>query len=400
MATRDELITALAGRYGEAGRTERGRILDEFVAVTGYHRKHAMRVLRTGPTGVRHGPRPGRRVYGEAVREALILLWEASDRLCGKRLRALLPILVEAMERHGRLELDGVVRVGVLAMSAATIDRALAPCREAGGAPRRRRTAGPPSVRREIPVRTFTDYCDPPPGFVEADLVVHSGPSTRGSYVQTLVLTDVASGGTECAPLLVREQHLLTEVLERLKAGLPFVLVGIDTDNDTVFINETVKAYCDANRIEFTRCRPYRKNDQACVEQKNGAVVRCLVGYRRLEGMAAARELARLYAVARLFVNFFQPSFKLIEKSRDGALVRRRYDAPATPCQRLLADARTPEEARIKLLAMQAQLDPVALLHEIRHRQQRIVAIADKVQGDEGEAEPLAHRLQCDPLSD
>ena len=114
-------------------------------------------------------------------------------------------------------------------------------------------------------MRTFTDWCDPPPGFVEADLVVHSGPSTRGSYVQTLVLTDVASGWTECAPLLVREQHLLIELLEKLKADLPFALVGIDTDNDTVFINETVKTYCEANRIEFTRCRPYRKNDQAYV---------------------------------------------------------------------------------------------------------------------------------------
>ena len=319
----------------------------------------------------------------------MILPWEASDRVCGKRLKALLPVLMDAMERHGRLELDPVVRAGVLAMSAATIDRALAPCREASGTRRRWRSAGLPSVRREIPVRTFTDWCDPPPGFVEADLVVHSGPSTRGSYVQTLVLTDVASGWTECAPLLVREQHLLIELLEKLKADLPFALVGIDTDNDTVFINETVKTYCEANRIEFTRCRPYRKNDQAYVEQKNGAVVRRLVGYRRLEGMAAARELARLYAAARFFVNFFQPSFKLIEKSRDGALVRKRYDAPATPCQRLLADARTPEEVRTKLHALQAQLDPVALLHEIRHRQHRLVAIADKMQSGEVDPEPL-----------
>jgi hypothetical protein len=170
---------------------------------------------------------------------------------------------------------------------------------------------------------------------------------------------------------------------------LPFALVGIDTDNDTVFINETVKTYCEANRIEFTRCRPYRKNDQAYVEQKNGAVVRRLVGYRRLEGMAAARELARLYAAARLFVNFFQPSFKLIEKSRDGALVRKRYDAPATPCQRLLVDARTPEEVRTQLQALQAQLDPVALLHEIRLRQHRLVAIADKMQSGGVNPEPL-----------
>jgi hypothetical protein len=389
MTTRDELITALSRRYGETGRIERGRILDEFVAVTGYHRKHAMRVLRSGSTGSRNAQRPGRRVYGEAVREALILLWEASDRVCGKRLKALLPVLIAAMERHGRLELDPLVRTGVVAMSAATIDRALAPCREASGRRRRWPSAGVPSVRREIPVRTFADWCDPPPGFVEADLVVHSGPSMRGSYVQTLVLTDIASGWTECGALLVREQHLLTEVLDKLKAAMPFALAGIDTDNDSVFINETMKAYCEANRIEFTRCRPYRKNDQAYVEQKNGAVVRRLVGYRHLAGLAAARELARLYTSARLFVNFFQPSFKLLEKHRVGALVRKRYDTPATPCQRLLADARTPQQVRTKLEALQQQLDPVALLHEIRHRQRRLVMLADKARIEEGEPEPL-----------
>jgi hypothetical protein len=217
----------------------------------------------------------------------LILLWEASDRVCGKRLKALLPVLIAAMERHGRLELDPVVRTAVTAMSAATIDRALAPCREASGRRRRWPSAGVPSIRREIPVRTFADWRDPPPGFVEADLVVHSGPSMRGSYVHTLVLTDIASGWTECGALLVREQHLLREVLDKLKAAMPFALAGIDTDNDSVFINETVKAYCEANRIEFTRSRPYRKNDQAYVEQKNGAVVRRLVGYRRLAGLPA-----------------------------------------------------------------------------------------------------------------
>jgi hypothetical protein len=389
MATRDELIAALSGRYGEAGRIERGRILDEFVAVTGYHRKHAMRVLRSGPSNTRHGSRPGRRIYGEAVRQALILLWEASDRVCGKRLKALLPVLIPAMERHGRLALDPAVRAGVLAMSAATIDRALARCREVSGVRRRWRSAGLPAVRREIPIRTFTDWCDPAPGFVEADLVAHSGPSTRGSYVQTLVLTDIASGWTECAPLLVREQHLLGKVLKKLTAVMPFLLLGLDTDNDTVFINETLKAHCAADGIVFTRCRPYRKNDQAHVEQKNGAVVRRLVGYRRLEGLAAARELARLYAAARLFVNFFQPSFKLIEKSRDGAVVRKRYAAPATPCQRLLADARTPEDVRAKLKTVQSRLDPVALLHEIRHRQRRLVAIADKARSEEAEPESL-----------
>ena len=182
-----------------------------------------------------------------------------------------------------------------------------------------------------MPVRTFADWHDPPPGFFEADLVAHSGPVASGSFVQTLVLTDIATGWTECAPLLVREQRLLIEVLGELRKLLPFALLGFDTDNDSVFMNETVRDYCQASGVVFTRCRPYRKNDQAWVEQKNGAVVRRLVGYRRFEGLEAAAELARLYAAVRLFVNFFQPSFKLAEKQRDGARVIKRYHKPATP---------------------------------------------------------------------
>ena len=153
-----------------------------------------------------------------------------------------------------------------------------------------------------MPVRTFADWGDPPPGFVEADLVAHSGPTAQGSFVQTLVLTDIASGWTECAPLLVREQRLLTEVLTEVRKLLPFALLGFDTDNDSVFLNETVRDYCQAAGVVFTRCRPYRKNDQAWVEQKNGAVVRRIVGYRRLEGLEAAAALAQLYGSVRLFV--------------------------------------------------------------------------------------------------
>jgi hypothetical protein len=261
-------------------------------------------------------------------------------------------------------------------MSAATIDRALREVREKAGRTRRRRTASS-IIRRSIPIRTFSDWRDPPPGYVEADLVAHSGPSTHGSFVQTLVLTDVATGWTECAPLLVREQKLLSEVLTELRKLLPFDLLGFDTDNDSVFMNETVRDYCQEAGIEFTRCRPYRKNDQAFVEQKNGAIVRRIVGYRRLEGLPAAEALARLYRIVRLFVNFFQPSFKLCGKERDGARVRKRYHAPATPCQRVLADLRTPEEVRRRLKCLQADLDPVRLLSEMRTAQQHLVDIAD-----------------------
>jgi hypothetical protein len=378
MATRDELIVALAKRYRRCRRREKGLILDEFVALTGFHRKHAMRLLRSGSPHERAGPRPGRRSYGEAVREALVLLWEAADRVCGKRLKPLLPILFAAMERNGHLRLPKAVRSQLLSISAATIDRALHDVREAAGGRRRRHAAPSAAVRRSVPVRTFADWHDPPPGFFEADLVAHSGPSARGSFVQTLVLTDIATGWTECAPLLVREQTLLVEALKQLGGLIPFAVRGFDSDNDSVFMNETVRDYCQTESITFTRCRPYRKNDQAWVEQKNGAVVRRIVGYRRFEGTEAAATLAQLYGSARLFVNFFQPSFKLAAKTRDGARIKKTYHPPATPCQRLLADPHTPAAVRRRVQALRATLDPVRLLSQMRATQQRLVEIADR----------------------
>ena len=376
MATRDELLAAASERYRASGRADKSRIVDEFAAVTGYNRKHAMRVLRAGPSSKRWAPRPSRRIYGAAEREALILLWEASDRVCGKRLKAIIPTLIEAMQRHGHLALAPEVCTALAKMSAATIDRVLQPQRERCST-RRRRSGSVSSIRRSIPVRTFSDWRDPPPGFVEADLVAHSGPVTNGAFVQTLVLTDIASGWTEFAPLLVREQTLLVGVLGEIRRRLPFPLLGFDVDNDTVFMNETVRDYCVAEKIELTRSRPYRKNDQAHVEQKNGDIVRRMVGYRRFEGIAAAMQLARLYAPVRLFVNAFQASFKLAKKTREGARVTKHYHKPLTPSDRLLADARCDAAMRERILALRADLDPVRLLAEIRGAQQGLVVLAD-----------------------
>ncbi|TKA93811.1 transposase, partial [Cereibacter changlensis] len=170
-------------------------------------------------------PRPRRRLYDDAVREALILLWEASDRICGKRLKPLIPMLVAAMERHGHLALDPAVRERLEVISAATIDRILAPVRREAGSRGRRRRAASSEIRRAVPIRTYADWNDPPPGFFEADLVSHSGPLTSGSFTQTLVLTDIASGWTECAPLLFREQQLLAEVLTVLRGVMPLPIL-------------------------------------------------------------------------------------------------------------------------------------------------------------------------------
>lgn len=279
MATRDELLQVLRPRYRAAIRQEKGTILDEFVAVSGCHRKHAIRLLNRGAT--QRKEKKVRKVYGEAVRQALVVLWEASDRLCGKRLKVMLPVLVDSLERHGHLDLDDELRRLLLAVSPATIDRLLAPAREKAG--RKRRRKGPASaVRRRIPVRTFSDWGAPPPGFLEADFVCHHGGSMAGSFLHSFVVTDIASGWTEGVALLARQQDLVVEALDVLRARLPMAVQGLDTDNDSAFMNETLFDYCQAHGIKQTRSRGYRKNDQAWVEQKNGAVVRRMVGYDRL----------------------------------------------------------------------------------------------------------------------
>lgn len=197
-----------------------------------------------------------------------------------------------------------------------------------------------------------------------------------GSFVHTFTLTDIASGWTEGLPLLVREQGLVTEALDAFRERLPVALRGLDTDNDSVFMNETLVDYCDRHGIELTRSRAYRKNDQAWVEQKNGSVVRRLVGYDRFAGMAAAQVLARLFDVARLYVNYFQPSFKLRDKTRDGAKVTRRYFKPATPCERLLAHPAVSEQVKEQLRRRRADLDPVELLKKLRYAQADLAGLA------------------------
>lgn len=376
MATRKELVEALRVRYGSAAFGERIRILDEFVALTGYHRKHAIRVLRDEVSKT-SAARARNRLYDEAVRQALTMLWEAADRVCGKRLKALIPLLVDAMERHGHLDLDPVIRSKVLEVSAATIDRMLAPARlHIDGQSKRRKGVGS-ALRRSIPVRTFADWRDPPPGFFEIDMVEHcGGPKTDGDFVHTLTMTDIATGWTECVAMRVREQMLIVGAFEQVAAVLPFAMLGVDSDNDSAFMSQSVFDYCKGHGLVQTRSRAYKKNDQAWVEQKNGSIVRRLVGYGRLSGVEATKALATLYASSRLYVNFFQPSFKLKSKTRDGARVHKIYFTPATPCERLLAHAGTETALKARLKAQFESLDPVRLLQNIRTAQQTLSEIA------------------------
>jgi hypothetical protein len=213
--TKDELVRVLRIQYSKSSKMEKTQILDQFIAVSGYHRKHAIRLLSGETENIANQSdscaiRRGRRIYDEAVKEALVVMWETADRICGKRLKAILPSLVDAMERHGHLNLDSEVQNLLLRVSAATIDRLLSPIRNPSQSRRKRRRSK--KVSKQIPVRTFADWDGPNPGYLEIDLVVHGGVSMAGSFIYTLVGTDVSSGWTEFIPLLAREQSLVVAV--------------------------------------------------------------------------------------------------------------------------------------------------------------------------------------------
>jgi hypothetical protein len=375
MGARREVLSAVAERYWSAGRVEKGRILDALCRTTGWHRKHAVRALRrrvVDKAVETPALRERKRRYGATIKDALTALWEASDRVCGKRLVAMIPTLVPALAQHGRLLLREGEQAQLLAVGAATIDRMLGDVKVAAAGGRRRRAGFYSAIRREVPIRTFNDWKDPAPGFCEVDMVAHGGTSVAGSFIQTLTMVDVATGWTECLPLLNRDGSLVVEAIKRAQSLFPWLLRGVDFDNDSAFMNEVVIPWCRGQKLEVTRSRAYKKNDQAFVEQKNGAVVRRLMGYGRFDGAETARVMARLYAAARLYVNFFQPSFKLKEKRREGAKVIKRYHDPSTPYERALAHPMVAKAVKERLRAQYQTLDPVALLAEIRSAQEEL----------------------------
>ena len=385
MQARREVVAAVAKRYRSSDRSAKGRILDELCATTGWHRKHAVRALR------RHEPvtevdveAPGerKRRYGATIKDALTALWEASDRVCGKRLKVMVPTLLPALERNDRLKLDKADRDRVLAISAASIDRLLGDVKLAASGGKRRRAGFSSAIRREVPIRTFNDWKNPPPGFCEVEMVAHGGTSVAGSFIHTLTMVDIATGWTECVPLVRRDGALVVEAIKYLQGQFPWLLLGVDFDNDSAFMNDVVIPWCREQKFEVTRSRAYKKNDQAFVEQKNGAVVRRLMGYGRFDGVEAARVITRLYASARLYVNFFQPSFKLKEKRREGSKVIKRYYAPSTPYEQALAHPHVSPAVKQQLCEQYRTLDPVALLAEIRAAQEELGNRIDRRAGD------------------
>ena len=371
-----EYVAAIRDRYQKANKKEKGLILDEFVKVTGYHRKAATRLL--GKFNKPASKHRGRQPKYQAVLTLLKVIWEASDRLCSKRLKPFLPEMIRVLKRNGELQIDAATEAQLKELSPSTIDRLLGPARKLGGRKPISTTRPGSLLKKLIPIRTFADWQETKPDFVETDLVAHCGESVEGFYLNTLCAVDVASGWTECLPVWGKYQERVCQAIHRVRRGLPFPLLGVDSDNGSEFINQYLYGYCQKNKITFTRSRSYKKNDSCHVEQKNGNIVRRLVGYDRYSSKAAYECLGRLYYLVRLYVNFFQPTMKLIAKSRQGAKVYKVYDTAQTPYQRLLKLKILSQVKQTELSAVYQGLNPVRLRNQINGTLEQLWKLADR----------------------
>ena len=374
-----EYLAAIRERYEGAGKEEKGRVLDEAVRITGYHRKALIRALRKKSGRQSQGRRGRRRRYQGPVIGALKELWEATDRICAKRLHPFIPELIPVLRRYGNRSITAEVEAQLSRMSAATMDRLLRPFRQAGGR-RPLSTTKPGSLLKSmIPIRTFGDWEESRPGFLEVDLVAHCGESTEGFYLTTLNTVDIATGWVECQAVWGKGQNRVGAGIRHVAQRLPFPLLGLDSDNGGEFINQHLYRYCARHKITFTRSRPYKKNDSAHIEQKNWTVIRRVVGYDRFSSKAAYETMNRLYGVLHLYLNFFQPSMKLLSKTREGAKVRKVYDAAKTPYQRLLdSSGILTDEQRTALAATYRGLNPTQLLGYLQGHQERLWKQAER----------------------
>ena len=402
---RKTVTRAMANQYRRSSKKEKGQILNGLVEATGYSRVYAAQVLRghgkrvevkpgvvvEGSAGQKRAGKGREREYGPDVLKALTKVWKYMDYLCGKRLAAALPEVVPRLVSCAELKASRKVREKLMRISASTIDRLLAPEREKSALKGRSHTKPGTLLKHQIPIRTFSQWDDATPGFLEIDLVGHEGGSSAGEFCQTLDATDVATGWSEQIAVPTKAQSFVFDAIKEMRERLPFGLSGLDSDNGGEFINHQLQKYCEEEEVTFTRSRPGRKNDNCYVEQKNWSIVRRFAGYSRYEGHEACQCLNELYLVLHDYVNYFMPSMKLVEKIRDGARVRKRYDTPKTPYQRVLDAPQSDRKTKRRLKAHYATLNPAALHREVQRLQKEMMRhVVHPGQGTSGASTPGA----------
>ena len=308
---------------------------------------------------------------------ALVQIWEVGDRMCGKLLAAVMPDLLAALERHGELKVSPEVRGLLLQASPSTIDRLLRRHRTGGLRQPRRQRPATTSLKGQVPIRTWSEWKGVPPGSLQADLVLHCGESVEGFFLTTLCAVDVATGWTELQAVWGMGKQRVGTAMHLIRQRLPFPLEALHTDNGSEFINHVLVPWCIREKINFSRGRGYRKNDQAYVEQRNWLSVRRQVGYERYSSRAAFEALGELYPLLRLQMNFFRPVRKLVGKERIGSKVTKRYDRPQTPYQRLLAAGALSDGAHAELRRQYLATNPAQLQRRIDNLLRRLWRLGD-----------------------
>ncbi len=373
-----EYAQAIHKRYKKGSRELKGRILDEFVAATRLHRKSAIRLLAR-PGGVKGKGRKGRRkVYSVDTVAAIKVIWRASDGLCSKRLRPFIPEMTRVLRAKEELFIRDDTAVELSQLSASTIDRITRRWRQSERKHGISLTKPGTHLKNAIPIKTFSEWKNSQPGFIQVDMVAHCGERAGGFFLNTLSAVDVATGWFEPLAVWGKGQLRVGAAIYQLRQLLPMPLLGLGSDNGTEFINRGLFEYCGRQRITFTRSRSYKKNDHCHVEQKNWSVIRRQVGYQRFSSKAAYEVLENLYTVLRLYLNFFQPVLKLVSKSRQGARIHKVYDEAQTPYCRLIKSGVLTENKQQELADIYSALNPVILLEQIAQGQRKLMKLGER----------------------
>ncbi len=377
----------LARRYQKATKHDKGIILGEFTSLTGYHRTYASYLLSNHGRNIRvsnkvvieteanRNNKPKRqreKIYGDKVQRSLKKIWLIMGCICGKRFAPILKEVIPRLKEHNEIALDRFTEEKLLKISASTIDRLLREDKKKFALKGKSHTKPGSMLKSQIPIRTFSEWDEGSPGFLEIDLVGHEGGDPRGEFIQSLNAVDICTGWTEVDAVRNKAEKWVFEAIEGIKDKLPFDLLGIDSDNGGEFINNHLYKYCIGNRITFTRARKYRKNDNCYVEQKNYSVVRKYVGYYRYDTEEELKVLKELYKHLRPYINFFQPVMKLKEKVRVGSKVIKKYDTPMTPYKRVLGSQYVSKDKKEVLKAQYAKLNPAELQRQIIRLQEKL----------------------------
>lgn len=367
--SRKELVQSLKQKYLNSDLITKTELIESVIQATGYSRKHVI-YLFNHLAGKKSKPKARKKALSQEAFEALVFVWKVFHRICGKRLKPQLAELLANLESNRHLQLSKHAKDELLSISAASIDRYLQK-EKAKGRRSASHTKKGPLVKNKVPIRTFSEWKDVKPGFFEIDTVSHTNSDTTGGFISTLNMTDIATCWT--LPIAIPSKHAseVIAALDKAKKSLPFPLLGIDFDNGSEFLNDELIDWCEKNRITYTRSRKYKKNDQAWIEQKNGSVVRKEVVKGRLE-IQAFKLLERLYELLSLYVNFFQPSQKLLTKKRNGAKVYKKHDLAKTPYQRVLESKFISKEAKNKLKKQYQKLDAYSLHIEMGEIQREL----------------------------